>query len=260
LFSLLRKAKSLVHDVQFLLWKRRHPSASFKDYFIEIVRSDFKRGRAHPTLGPNLSRESFGVSGQKTFPVLARRYSIGPDDTCVDYGCGTLRVGIHAIEYLNPCRYWGMDISELLLAQGAELIGSDLARRKSPNLRVISPASLAEAAAAKPKLVFSVNVLLHVHPDELFEYLTNILTLMGETGIGVVSGAWSYSRTSQIARQSWIHSEGHLREIARAAGGQLAFCPKPSIHIRKASGLIELRPASGDAGHVGSHQRQFASR
>jgi hypothetical protein len=238
--SLTRRVKLLVYNAQFLLWKGKYPSATFKDYFLELVRSDFARGLPHPTLGRKLSRDAFGVSGQKTFPSLARRYCIAPEDTCVDYGCGTLRVGIHAIKYLNPRCYWGMDVSDFFLAQGLDLIGSDLARNRVPNLRVISPETVAEVAAAKPKLLFSVNVLLHVHPGELREYLANIVSIIGESGTGVITGDWSDSRTTQIARQSWVHSRSSLRKATQAAGGSATFIPR-SMRGNRTNGLIEVR-------------------
>jgi hypothetical protein len=143
--AILRGPKILIQKAQFLLWKQRNPSGSFKDYFLEIVKGDLARGVAHPTLGPNLQGESFELSGQNTFSNLARRYDIQPDDVCVDYGCGTLRVGVHAVRYLNPGCYWGMDIGEFLLAEGRELIGSDLLNEKMPHLHVISDEAVAKS-------------------------------------------------------------------------------------------------------------------
>ena len=234
---MLKRAKLLVQNAQFLLWKRRHPLADFKDYFLEIANSDLARGRPHPTLGRNLSGSPFPTSGKKTFPSLARRYGIGPHDTCVDYGCGTLRVGLHAIRYLNPSRYWGMDISEVFLAEGLELIGSELVATKRPNLRVISPSTLAEAAAAKPKFLFSVNVLLHVHPGELPEFMTNILSIIQGNSLAVVTGEWTERRTRQVARQSWIHSKADVRQAVRAAGGHALFLSRAAGITR---GVIEI--------------------
>jgi len=251
LVPMFKRAKLLMQNAQFLLWKRKHPSADFKDYFLEIAHSDLARGLPHPTLGHNLSGSAFPISGQKTFPSLARRYGVGPDDTCVDYGCGTLRVGIHAIRYLNPGRYWGMDISALFLTQGLELIGSELARTKRPNLRVISPATIAEATAAKPKFLFSVNVLLHVHPSELSEFMANILSIIRGNGAAVVSGEWIEARSMQVARQSWIHAQADLREAVQAAGGQATFVAR-ATHGGRTRGLIEIRQDTG-ATHGQAH-------
>jgi len=240
LLPMLKRAKLLVQNAQFLLWKRRNPLADFKDYFLEIAQSHLARGLPHPTLGQNLSGSAFATSGQKTFPSLARRYGVAPDDTCVDYGCGTLRVGVHAIRYLNPSRYWGMDISTFFLAQGLELIGSELALKKLPNLRVISPATIAEAAAAKPKFLFSVNVLLHIHPSEISEFVANILSIIRCNGLAVVAGQWTEGRTIQVARQSWIHSEADLRKAVQSAGGHAIFVSKSS-HGGRTRGLMEIR-------------------
>ena len=77
--------------------------------------------------------------------------------------------------------------SDFLPIRGRELIGTDLDHRKAPNLRVILKSTLQEAAASKPKLVFSISVLVHVHPDELSEYFTNILSLLDGSGVGVIT-------------------------------------------------------------------------
>jgi hypothetical protein len=237
---MFKRAKLLVQKTQFLLWKKKHPSAEFKHYFLKIAHRDLARGVPHPTLGRNLSGGAFATSGQKTFPTLVRRYGLRPDDTCVDYGCGTLRVGLHAIRHLNPGCYWGMDITEVFLAEGLELIGSELVATKRPNLRVISPSTLAEAAAAKPKFLFSVNVLLHVHPNELTEFMTNILSIIQGDSLAVVTGGWTGWRTRQVARQSWIHSKADLRQAVRAAGGHALFISRAAAAGLE-RGLIEIR-------------------
>lgn len=239
--SFINKAKLLFRKAQFRMWKRKHPSAPFTDYFAEIARKDVERRRAHPTLGGNLSGDPFGTSGRETFLKLVRRYNIEPQDVCVDYGCGTLRVGVHAIEYLNPGCYWGLEITDFFLSQGRELIGSRLENDKAPNLRVISAASVGEAAAAEPKILFSISVLMHVHPDELSAYMANIISIIGEAGLGVVAAQWTDAGTIQIGRQSWVHSEPSLRDAVEIAGGSAKFierekrpdCVSGAIEVRK---------------------------
>src|SRR5262249_36133154 len=146
-----------------------------------------------------------------------------------------------AITYLNPSRYWGMDISTFFLAQGLELIGSELALKKLPNLRVISPATVAEAAAARPKFLFSVNVLLHIHPSEISEFVANIVSIIRCNGLAVVAGQWTEKRTIQVARQSWIHSEADLRKAVQSAGGHAIFVSR-SWYGGRTRGLMEIRP------------------
>jgi hypothetical protein len=50
-------------------------------------------------------------------------YGLKPEDTCVDHGCGALRIGLHAIRYLERGAYWGLDIEEFLLDEGREEVG-----------------------------------------------------------------------------------------------------------------------------------------
>ena len=71
---------------------------------------------------------------------------------------------------------------------------------KAPNLRVISPATVSEVAAARPAILFSLKVLIHVHPDELDEYLGNILTIIGNSGRAIIMGKSSAGESFQFAR------------------------------------------------------------
>jgi hypothetical protein len=159
-------------------WRKRNPLKEFKHYFAETVKLELGKGRAHPTLGGELVDTEFGAAGRG---FLKRLLDCGlePHDTCVDYGCGTLRIGVHVIDYLDPGGYWGFDVADFLLEQGQSLIGEVRWTEKQPRLRVISPESVAEVAAFKPKMLFSSSVLIHVHPEELPEYLHNVISIIG---------------------------------------------------------------------------------
>jgi len=43
-----------------------------------------------------------------------------PGDRVLDVGCGALRAGVHLTDYLEPARYYGIDISASLLEAGYE--------------------------------------------------------------------------------------------------------------------------------------------
>jgi SAM-dependent methyltransferase len=53
---------------------------------------------------------------------LQRDFLVGhglqPNHRLLDVGCGALRAGIHFVEYLEPARYYGIDINESLLDAG----------------------------------------------------------------------------------------------------------------------------------------------
>lgn len=43
-----------------------------------------------------------------------------PEHTLVDIGCGSLRLGVHAVRYLNKGNYWGTDLNKTLMDAGYE--------------------------------------------------------------------------------------------------------------------------------------------
>jgi SAM-dependent methyltransferase len=101
--------------------------------------------KSHSSLGPNL-RPGRLASARRTFERLLT-YGIRPDDTVVDYGCGTLHLGTLFIEYLQADRYIGLDIDKRILAAGREQLADDIVETKRPTLEVISKEGLARVAA-----------------------------------------------------------------------------------------------------------------
>jgi hypothetical protein len=181
------------------------------------------------------------------------KYGIAPHDAFVDYGCGTLRMGVHAIRFLERGRYWGFDIDQALLDEGARLMGPEM-ENKAPNLRVISASSVREAAQANPALLVSLKVLIHVHPDELDEYFGNILTIIGTSGRAILTGKWSSGEPFQFARQSWAHSLERLKETVARKGGQLVvqgrgFPAQPTLLPRPRRGPWRCAPHAKGRAH-----------
>jgi SAM-dependent methyltransferase len=201
-------------------WQKTNPSKTFKDYFAETVEAKLQKGRSHETLGGNLRQGDYATSGQGTYQRLLN-YGLKPGDICVDYGCGTLRVGQHIIDYLGPRAYWGLDISQYLLDEGRKLIGEKLWSEKQPQLRIISPESVAEVAATKPDMMFSFAVLLHVHPDELGEYVDNVMTVIGKKGQYITDANLMDGDTVQYSGRSWAHSQSEIEKLLVERGGKM---------------------------------------
>lgn len=102
-------------------------ASSFAEFYRRDVEAQLRSGAVHSTLGPRLRSGTFSEAG---LDVLARLQGFGLTEgmVCIDYGCGTLRVGQHLIRLLGPGAYWGLDISAYLLAEGRRLIGAGLGR------------------------------------------------------------------------------------------------------------------------------------
>jgi len=236
---------------KFGKWRQQNPSKPFKDYYAERVEGKLRDGKPHATLGGKLLDGKYGVSGASDFQKIVD-FGLKPDDTCVDYGCGTLRVGIHTINYLGRGAYWGLDISDFLLEEGRKLIGEPLWAEKQPHLRVISDESVAEAAAAKPALLFSGKVLIHVHPDELSQYLHNVLKIIGPSGQAIITGKWSDKETIDYSTLSWAHSISTIQGLVKAQGGRLTIVKEKERELERTGetaklGALRIVQAGGDA-------------
>lgn len=233
---------------EFEEWQKKNPAKGFKDFFSETVEAKLRAGEAHASLGGNFFGKVYGEVGQGFFRKLIKM-GLKPEDAFVDYGCGTLRLGIHAMTYLDTGKYWGLEISEFLLEQGRELVGEELLREKAPHLEVISPESVERAAAAKPAFLISVRVLIHVHPDDLNEYFRNVLTIIGPNGKAIVTGKWSYDGTIQSSNRSWAHDFSLLERIVRAEGGSVKVmaeeeCELEGVSQKAISGSLKIVAAT----------------
>lgn len=256
---LRKEVRQRLSRLSFLLrggWRGGDSPASLKSRYSEAVRSRLKTSKHTASLGANLRGEEFEDLGKSLFAKL-KEYGLRPNDVCVDYGCGTLRVGRHVITYLKPGGYWGLDIDQFLLDEGRNLLGEALWEEKRPNLRVISPQSVADAAAAKPAMLFSAKVLSHVHPDEVAGYVANLLTIIGTSGQAIVMSRWSEGETFQCNKWMWAHSLTDVGDIVARQGAELEILAnKSGVGKNMRSGLIRIvsraRVASSGSGQTKS--------
>jgi hypothetical protein len=217
-------------NAKFEEWQKQNPTKQFKDYFAETVKPMIARGKVHASLGGNLIEGNHGEIGQGFLRTLIAN-GLKPEDVCVDYGCGTLRLGVHVMKYLRPGAYWGMDIAEFLLEEGRALVDEELLSEQRPNLRVISPQAVAEAASRKPAMLFSAKVLLHVHPDELGEYLQNIMTMIGAHGQAIILSKWNDGATLQYGGKGWAHGLPVMQDMVAAWGGQIVVLKEDAYRL-----------------------------
>jgi SAM-dependent methyltransferase len=76
--------------------------------------------------------------GRHQFQFLISN-GLQPRHYLCDIGCGSLRGGVHFIEYLDPGHYLGIDKEPVLIEKGIEEeLGADLYRRKEPKFVISS--------------------------------------------------------------------------------------------------------------------------
>src|SRR6476620_4737239 len=84
--------------LNYLIWAWRNPGKNFKTFYAESITAALEGRKKHASLGPTLKDDRNEVA-LRTFKQLIAQ-GISPNDTDVDYGCGTLRLGRTFIAFL----------------------------------------------------------------------------------------------------------------------------------------------------------------
>jgi hypothetical protein len=210
-------------DLHFRWWKLRHPGATFADYYAGSIADELRRGKSHKTLGDkqflsgslasnpvNLEKAAHHARGTEYFG-LALRHGLKRHHACIDYGCGSLRIGQHLIAWLDAGNYCGLDMVSDFYESGKTLLADGLLVHRQPRFGVIGPEGFAMARQPEPDFIFSFAVMKHVPPPELHAYFRNIAALMAPATRTVItfneaahstrSGAkiWDYCQDDIIA-------------------------------------------------------------
>jgi len=173
------------------------------------------------------------VVGPLQFEFLIRQ-GMEPQDRLLDVGCGSLRGGVHAIAYLEPGHYFGIEKEASLLAAGREV---ELTRARltdrNPHLHVSGtfdvdwiPAHIQFEYALAQSLLTHLRpglislcfeqVLPRLTPDGVF-FATFFECPDGEDSLGPSHG-W---RADEL--QHPRYSLGTITRLARDAGGTVEY-------------------------------------
>jgi len=227
-------------DRQFAEAKARDPALTFATFYGDYVAPLARKG-AHGTIG--VGREV----GVKLFAAYRRMLELTPDMRVVDFGCGSLRIGYHAISFLQPGHYFGLDIQKEFLSLGERMLGADLHALKQPMLRVIDQQTVTEAAHFGADAVMSVNVALHVRPEEIEVYFQRLLRLTAKPGARLLFDARMAPEPRRFDSFAWLWPLDFIQ-------ASLAPLELAKIHNKKAyplggedstTGILEFRRLPG---------------
>ncbi len=221
------KVSAIAIDIHFWLWKLRHPGAKFSDYYAGSIAGKLGRGGTHKTLGDKrfltgsllaeadtIRRDEHRTRGWCYFELIAND-GLRPDQTCVDVGCGSLRVGQHIIGYLERGKYWGLDVVDVFYEAGRTLLPPGLELAKEPQFGVIGRDVVAAARHAKPDYVVSFAVLKHVPPAELDAYFDTIAALMSPDTRALITFNEA-GRTSRTGAKIWDYCADQVLASAQS--------------------------------------------
>lgn len=99
-----------------------------------------------------------------------------PDNTLLDIGCGSLRLGVHAVAYLNPGRYWGTDLNPLLFEAGyvREIVPAGLADKLPRQNLVADEEFTFEGVTRQVDFAIATSVFTHLPLNHLRLCLANL--------------------------------------------------------------------------------------
>ncbi len=216
-----------LNNTTFFFWRLLHPGKQFKDFYAWQITRKLRVGRAHRTLGRRrFDQDNFFApaddhdettrfySGAKVYMQVLRELGLHKGHVLVDYGCGSLRLGGRLIQMLGKGHYWGLDVTDTFYTEGLALMPQQIVCDKKPNLRVISPRSLAEVRRAKPDFIISIAVLKHVPPSELDQYFDNICGLAHE-GTRLLISFTEADVEMRISGKSWAYAREHVASMLR---------------------------------------------
>jgi hypothetical protein len=211
----------------YLRWRLTHWRGKYGEFYSHNIESQLKRGVIHRTLGthawdkagaPAWAGMEFEQRGQEILPDLVA-FGLTPDKVCVDYGCGSLRIGQHVMRMQEPGRYWGLDVTDKFFGPAAQVLAPDVTAC-APHLHVIDDDVLAKLERRPPDFVFSYAVVKHVPPRELDTFFDRFMRLIGPNTIALIYFADAPSQ--RIAPMSWLHPGERLVEMVLKRKGDAA--------------------------------------
>lgn len=219
------------NDRAFAAWQAANPGGTYAHFYAAVVTRKMGEGKHHYTLGSRgwvpghgeaveWAPDSFAQRGLALWEQV-RAFGLTPDMRCVDYGCGSLRLGQHAMRFLDAGNYAGIDVVDTFINQGLALIDPALIADKAPRLATISDESIAGLAAWKPAFIFSNAVVQHVPPAELDTYFKRLAAMMGPGARAFVLFI-DAPRRRRVKAMNWAYPAAELMAALTAAAPGLS--------------------------------------
>ncbi|HEV8389539.1 MAG TPA: class I SAM-dependent methyltransferase [Dongiaceae bacterium] len=166
--------KRIRRALNYWRWRLGHPTAPYEQYYVHRVMAKIRSGHGHPAIGPTARP----LRNESELLDFLLKHGLQPGDLTVDYGCGSLRLAPPLINFLEPDKYWGMDLAQDFLDLGRAHLSPDLAEAKRPRLDVIADDVIHRARAERPRYIISWHVCSKVPEGRFDAYVGNIATMM----------------------------------------------------------------------------------
>lgn len=197
-------------------WRlRRAAGGDHVAYYRSVMRDDTARNPRGAVGTPSVQR--WNALGEMQFRYL-RDHGLAPRHRVLEIGCGNLRAGRHLIDYLEPDRYYGIDISpDILLAAQRTVVDHGL-QDKFPSLTLVDDLRLEHLPDGAFDVVHAHSVFSHSPRhviDECFAHVARVLAPGGFFD-------FTYNRTEgeehQVLHEDFYYRPATLIAMAEAHG------------------------------------------
>jgi len=143
--------------------------------------------------------------GEHQFRFLLQR-GLRPQDVLLDIACGSLRLGVKVIPYLEPGHYLGVEKEGLLLQRGVEQeLGTELVERYRP--RLLQNAAFAFELLATPvDVALAQSLFTHLTPEAIGRCLRQLRPWLKPSGVFYATFFESHRSQRRRLRQSHDHA------------------------------------------------------
>ena len=167
--------------------RRRGPSApAMTDRtYHDLYESHARRFAPHESIGAG----DYDLVGRIELGALIAA-GLAPDQTLVDFGCGTGRLAVHALPYLHSGAYHGIDISETMIEQGRAQVAAAERSGGTSRCRVswaVQQGTAFELPAGSVDVVAAFSVFTHLEHEDSYRYLLDALRVVRSKGMFLFS-------------------------------------------------------------------------
>ena len=171
------------------------------DFFGTSV--DWRRG------GENWHRESVGGNyfsmGRKMLELL-KQHGLKENSSLLDVGCGSLRLGVHAIDYLNRGNYFGIDCDEEMVKAGIDKeLAQQVRAAKDPTFAINKHFNLSSFGKVWFDFAIAQSVWTHLPPTGIELSLRNVSARLKRGGIFLAS--YNASPDNNMPKFGYVYPE-----------------------------------------------------
>src|ERR1700743_3726367 len=134
-------------DADYRVFKQAHPEVTSARYAMDRVVRRMGDGKVkNPDAALTIALcnpEKFCEAAESKFQRWLKTMALKKTQRVIEYGCGSRRLGAHFIRYLDPGRFFGMDVVSGFYETGLEALGPQMVAEKKPRLSVSYDALLA---------------------------------------------------------------------------------------------------------------------